>query len=183
VYELSASRSLPGCHHNPQYFACSLTRLNSYSVLRLGFKCWQLACCDFWIPSLRIRLVAEHSAAMNGMNMKPSARKTHRKTRTGCRTCKSRKIKVSPARSTLCFRSIGRKAQVGSLTARDLHCPPHAAALLHWLAEFCYQPLLGCRVISHFQEAFCSLFLLAEGEIKISASLTTPVLTTSLTVR
>ncbi|PMD38880.1 hypothetical protein L207DRAFT_513366 [Hyaloscypha variabilis F] len=35
---------------------------------------------------------------MNGMNIKPSARKTHRKTRTGCRTCKSRKIKCDEQR-------------------------------------------------------------------------------------
>lgn len=31
---------------------------------------------------------------MNNAGIKPTARKTHRKTRTGCRTCKTRKIKV-----------------------------------------------------------------------------------------
>jgi hypothetical protein len=93
----------PGCHPKPPYFACSLTWPNSHSVLRLGFKCWQLALPGAMsgAPLSTFPLGAEHSATMNGMNIKPSARKTHRKTRTGCRTCKSRKIKVRPVLSPL----------------------------------------------------------------------------------
>ncbi|KAF8857555.1 hypothetical protein BDZ45DRAFT_674606 [Acephala macrosclerotiorum] len=44
------------------------------------------------------------------MNIKPSARKTHRKTRTGCRTCKSRKIKCDEQRPS-CHNCIKHSVQ------------------------------------------------------------------------
>ncbi len=68
---------------------------------------------------------------MNGMNTKPSARKTHRKTRTGCRTCKSRKIKVIATHFLHALGPLEVQNPSGySLHVTYTHSPPQPCSLL-----------------------------------------------------